>query len=347
MTKKILSCFFAILLCALCLVGCSQQEDGVPEGMYSATKEGEPFILYVPSDWSDNCDSGISSAYVMSEDVMVSARYFALGQSTLTDFVDAAVKEYEEQYKNDDYKSIVYSSKESLSGKKAVKYQFSFNKGNEKTPLYTTITQYYAEYKGDVILLSFYCKKDRYEVYEETFAQIKTEFIIRDKKDTNSTVVDEDTPNGMKNASFDGGEYAFYVPKTWKTNMSDKLTEASCPDKAHGNKCNVTVTAYVPEFSMTLDEYIEICEDENKQIGDSYQPLSTKERHIKTVGSDGENNAKTITYTITRGDITYKISQTFLYYNDMFYSVTYTALEENFDAHLGDLEKMLKNCNFK
>ena len=66
MIKKIL----ALILCAVILlpifVACDKDDD-VPEGMQSVTLAGEPFIFYVPQDWIDNRDSGISAAYYSLE----------------------------------------------------------------------------------------------------------------------------------------------------------------------------------------------------------------------------------------------------------------------------------------
>ena len=344
MTKRILSCFFAILLCLLCFSACSSEEDGVPEGMYSVTKDGEPFILYVPGDWTDNRDSGISAAYIMNDGIFVSARHYSLNGLTLEAYVDGVLADYERIYESSNFDSIERSSKESLSKKTATKLQFSFDRGDEKSAVNTTVTQYYAEHKGEVIVLSFYCTTERYKAYKDIFATIKTEFVIRNASNSGSApVTDEDTPEGMKNASFSGGEYAFYVPKSWDTDMSDKLTEATAKDK----KANVTVTGYLPSVEMTVDEYFELCESEYKKLGDSYTLLKSGGRYIKTVGSDGENNATTFEYKIVRGETSYVFSQTVLYYNGMFYSITYTALEENFDTYQADLEKMLENCRFK
>jgi hypothetical protein len=310
--------------------------------MYSVTKKGEPFILYVPGDWTDNRDGGTSAAYIMNDGVYVSARHYALGESDLETFVDGVAADHERIYADADYKSLDFNSKESLSKKKAIKYQFSFDRGEKGSAVNTTVTQYYAESNGEVIVLSFYCVTERYKAYKDTFAKIKTEFIIRKGSTADDNVTDGDTPDGMKNASFDGCEYSFYVPTAWVTDMSDKLTEATTKDK----KANVTVTSFLPSVDMTVDEYFELCETQNKKLGDSYELLSKKDVYVKTVGSDGENNAKTFTYKIARGESTYKLSQTVLYYGGMFYSITYTALEENFDAYLGDLDKMLKNCSF-
>ena len=355
MTKRILSCFLAILFCALCLAGCAGEDDGVPEGMYSATKKGEPFILYVPGDWSDNCDSGISSATIMTSGAFVSARKCVLDKPTLDKYVEDTVEQYRKIYKDADFNSVEISSKESLNKKTAIKNHFTFKEvkkddSGNTTTVNRTVIQYYAQYgKDSVILLSFYCPTDRYEDYEDDITRMKTEFVILENaKDNNDKVVDEDTPKGMKNASFEGGEYAFYVPESWKTDMSDKMTEAT----SKNGKCNVTVTCFVPSFEMTVGEYFELCEAQYKtDLGGTYERLEdeTAKVHINTVtAAEDEKNATTFVYKLTIEENTYKLSQTIFYYNGVFYSITYTALsEKDFDDNLADLNKMIKNCRFK
>ena len=71
MIKRIISLLIITLLCSAALVGCN--DDGTPRGMFSVTAPGEPFTLFVPDGWTDNRDSGISSAYY-GLSVIVTAR---------------------------------------------------------------------------------------------------------------------------------------------------------------------------------------------------------------------------------------------------------------------------------
>ena len=82
--------------------GCA--DDGVPDGMYSATIEGEPYIFYVPEGWTDNRDSGISSAYYSLDiPVLASAKYYTPNvpegeEFKLIDYVNKTKADYEKQY---------------------------------------------------------------------------------------------------------------------------------------------------------------------------------------------------------------------------------------------------------
>lgn len=338
MTKKILSCLLALCFCLLSLCGCAKKDDDIPDGMYSVTRQGEPFILYVHGDWTDNRDSGVSSAYFMNDGVLVSARYYKLSTETLNQYIDECVSSYE-AYSG--FKPILRDSKAMLGGQSAVKYQFSFDRTTSEgaEPVNTTVTQYYTLHKGDVILLSFYCISQKYnEEYASLFEEIRSQFVLCDKKAVNQEITDKDTPTGMKLASSDGAEYLFYAPKSWITDMSDKMTAAKCAD----HSCNITVSAYLPSIDMTAEEYFELCEQTYKtKFKDGYERLGSKEQTLS--GRD----ATTYTYKTVFGANEYKISQTIIFFNDMFYSITYTALSENFDEHLTDVQKMLGEFKFR
>ena len=340
MLKKILSCALLAIFMLTCLAGCGK-DDGVPDGMYSVTIEGEPFILYVPEGWTDNRDSGISSAYYSLPDaVMASARYYTPADGvTLEQFVDDFATSLERLTSFEELEC----SQSALGKKEAIKYKYKFDKVSDSaggtSAANVTVSHYFAQHGKYVVVLSLYCDTSSYkEEYMEMFEQIRTEFVFCDKKVINHTETDKKTPSGMKKASFDNSEYVFYVPTTWVCNMSDKMTEAYFPES--GNP-NVSVTSFSPDGETTPERYFAICEEEYQKELPGYKKLDAKER--KVAGC----RAVSYTYTVTYGGATYKLMQTVFVYNDLVYSVTYTALEDSFDAHLGDVGKMLDNFRFR
>lgn len=338
MTKRIISCLLILIFCLAGFVACGDKEDDAPEGMYSVTRPGEPFILYVQGDWTDNRDSGISSAYYsIYSGVVVSARYYALPDGgTLDSYIDVCAEEYAASYSG--FK-VVDRSVSALGGEKAVRYEYNFDKISGEQTENVTVIQYYTIYKGDVILLSFYCSSAKYnEEYAAVFEEIRREFVLTDKKQVNDEIVDKKTPEGMKIASPDGIEYVFYVPKTWVTDRSDKLSDAYFPES---ERSNVTVTAFAPNGEMTTEQYFDVCENTYKNEISGYQRLSAEDKTV-----DGKA-AKSYTYKAVYGDTTFRIMQTVVYYNSMFYSITYTAVDEIFDKHISDVEKMINDFDFR
>ena len=336
MTKKILSCLLALIFCLICFTGCS--DDDIPDGMYSVTKEGEPFILYVHRAWNDNRDSGISSAYYSINDgATVSARYYALPEgATLDSYVDGCAESYAERYAGF---TVIDRAPSALGGKEAVRYEYTFDRASDGASANATVIQYYTIHKGDVIILTFYCSTDKYnEDYSVMFEEIRDEFVLTERKAVNHENIDKKTPEGMKIASPDGIEYVFYVPKTWVTDTSDKLSDAYFPES---ERSNVTATAFAPDGAMTVKQYFEACQEIYKRDISGYEFISEASRTV-----DGKE-ATSFTYKAAYGETTYRIMQTVVYYNDMFYSITYTAIDSVFDSHMSDVESMLNSFNFR
>lgn len=325
MTKKLICALFCAVICMTALFGCAK-DDKIPDGMFSSTIEGEPFILYVPDGWSDNCDSGISSAYY-GLNVIASARYYTPedASTTLESFVEAHIDECKKSY--DDFS---FSRKDSKLGKEtpAIRIEYDFDSGSSSK---TKAIQYFGEYNGDVIMLSFYCASDTFEEYAEAFEQIRNEFVLREKTEVNEIVTDKKTPDGMKLAS-GKVQYRFYVPQSWHTNTSDGLSSAYFPESG---KPNVSVTTYSPDEDLSAEKYFELCEIEYKKTISGYELVEKSERTVH------DRNAFSYTYKAVYGGTELKIMQTVFVYNDLVYSITYTAHADRFDAHIGDVMKML------
>ena len=83
------------------------------------------------------------------------------------------------------------------------------------------------------------------------------------------------------------------------------------------------------------------CEARYKEIIESYVLLSTE--NIKMDGI----SAKQYVYTVVSGGVEYKQLQAIVVKGGVFYTVTYTALPQSFDAHLDDVAKMIENFDVR
>ncbi len=337
MLKKITAVAMALLLCAVCLLStaCSKKNDGVPDGMKSTTISGEPFILYVPESWTDNTTSGISSAYYASnETILVSARYFTPTDKELTiaDYMDVCAARYEEALQS-------YSETERtpalLGTENAVKLSYTMVKDG----VAYTCFQITARHRGDMISLYGYCPADLYEARTEDYDQIATEFVFCEKADPNGAeVTDKKTPDGMKIASDDHLEYRLYVPKTWICDPESGRSEAYYPES---EKSNVSLTSYSPTESISVQDYFADCEEEYKAVLPEYERLSEEETTV------ADRLAYSYTYRTVVEGVEFKMMQTVFTYNEIIYSLTYTAISDTFDTHLEDVEAMLSAFRFR
>ena len=142
----------------------------------------------------------------------------------------------------------------------------------------------------------------------------------------------------MKIASPDNVEYRLYVPTTWVCDSQSKKAEAYFPESG---RPNVTVTSYSPDEELTVQTYFEKCEKEYKDALEGYEIILTEERTV------AQRQAVSYTYKATVGGVELRLMQTVLVYNGMVYSITYTALDDSFDAHTDDVNAMLDAFIFR
>ena len=155
MIKRIISLLIITLLCSVALVGCN--DDGTPDGMFSVTVAGEPFTLFVPDGWTDNRDSGISSAY-FGLNVIATARAYAYenANETLAGYVDAYIEDLKQTHE-----SFSFTRKDAALGKDtpAVRLEYDLSRqavdgaGNDTDSKLKTI-QYISMHSGEAIVLS-------------------------------------------------------------------------------------------------------------------------------------------------------------------------------------------------
>lgn len=334
MTKKLICAILCAFICLPLFSGCANS-DGVPDGMYSATIEGEPFILYVPNDWSDNRQSGISSAY-FGLNVLCSARYYALEDVEVT--LESFVEDYIEDCKAEQEGFSFTQKASTLDSEAAIRIEYDEAQSSGGT---TKVIRYFALWGGDVIMLSFYCQSSAFEEYAEVFEQIRSELVLCEKVEVNDVETDKHTPDGMKLASGDI-QYSFYVPTTWVTNLSDGFSSAYYPESG---RPNVSVTVYSPSESIDAEGYFKLCESDYEKTLSGYKYISSERVMVsdgsKILKDEDGYNATSFVYGAVYGDTELRIMQTVFIYSDLVYSITYTAHADRFDAHLDDVGAML------
>ncbi len=336
MIKKISAILFAILFC-LCAVGCSADDPNAPEGMRSATVSGEPFTLYVPSGWSDNTASGISSAYYSAvEGLSVSARYFT-PKTPLTKeaYLDICRIAAEAEYKSAGYELVEDKTEAALGKKDARKLSYKFMHGE----VFIRCTQITTEHEGELISLYLYCPETELEARKEVLEQIRSSFVLGTKAPAPAEVITKDTPEGMKLASDKDIEYRLFVPKTWVCDPESGASDAYYPESG---RPNISVTSFVPDSSMSVTEHFAKCEERYKTEFDGYS--RTDEPVQREVGG---RPAYSYTYTVRAEGEEIRIMQTVLAYDSSFYTITYTARAEAFDKHTADVDAILSAFKFR
>lgn len=337
MLKKITAMFLAIVFC-LCVVGCSATDPDAPEGMKSATVSGEPFVLYVPQSWTSNTASGISGAYYAAVDgLSVSARYFTPAEAmTRDEYLDMCMSALSLEYAASEFLLTENKAAATLDGRDAVRSSFEFKNGD------TVIraSQICADVDGMLISLYIYCPKAELEARSEVVEEIRGAFkIIGATESAPEVVTTKDTPDGMKLASDEDIEYRFFVPESWICDAKSGASEAYYPESG---RPNVTVTSYVPDLSMTVNDYFLMCEETYKAELEGYERVGdVTERRV------ADRLAYSYTFKTVAEGKTILVMQTIFVYDSSFYTITYTALEDSFGGHMADVEAMLGALKFR
>ena len=334
MLKRITALLLLVTLC-FCAVACGKKDDGVPDGMKSASASGEPFILYVPESWTLNTGSGVSGACLYYTTTQVSAFATAhfttlTGNETLIDYMNQKAAAYAEAVES--FQPIAWQDAV-LSGVNARQLDYTATIGGQAM----TCREIVAFFKGDAVSLHLYAATDRYENVIESLNQIKDHFVLCDKQIKNDAVTDKKTPDGMKIASSDKIEYRLYVPISWICDSESGKSEAYIAE----DRSNVTVSSYSPQTSMSVKDYFALSEASYKTTLAGYERLSEETRKV------AERDAVSYTYKAVYDGVEYRIRQTVLAYNQILYSITYTAKADCFDSHLADADRILDSFRFR
>lgn len=324
-----------MLVLLMCIFASSCSRDEAPEGMQLASCEGEPFKLYVPVDWTPNTASGISGAYyTVDEKVIITARYYTPADSEMT--LDGYIEYCADSYAAScDGFSITGRYSDVLAGEDARRLVYVMvTDGVEYT-----CTQLSAKYNGDMVSLALYVPTSKAESYSETWTEIVENFILCEKPETvNDEVTDKKTPEGMKIASSDDIEYRLYVPKSWICSSESGKSEAYYPESG---KTNVTVTSYSSDGDIALGDYWKMCSESYAESISGYRLL---EEGMTSVAS---RDAKDVTFAAEYDGVEYTLRQVIIDRNGLFYTITYTALTENFSLHSEDFQSMLDAFIFR
>ena len=334
---------------------CAQESD-VPDGYQLIAREGDEFRLYVPTQgWSSNVWSGTTGAIFSLEQNATVNVYKAddAGEMTIDEYWSFCNEKYASEL--EEYSFSGKSENTVLGGQPAKKYVFSAKMtavdGEEaKTSVFKFLTVL-CRYDGNMYSFVYAAPEEYYDMHIEDVEGDENgvgmipyfKFDKPYKADEDKKYSDVDAPEGMKIISTDELPYRFFVPESWIVNDSKNNGAGFCAATAsETDSSNVSLQMYMTsDESMTVEDYFASLEKRYKEIFASYA-LDSMES-IKMDGSD----AKKYVYTITVGGVKYKQMQAIVVRGAVFYTLTYTALPENFDSHTDEVNKMIENFDIR
>lgn len=335
MFKKITAlALLAVLLC-LSLLGCGAPSADVPKGMQAAYLEGEPFRLYLPEGWSINDASGISGGfYYTTERVIANARYHVPENPDMTadDYLLACAEGYAKSLTD----FVIVSREAALLGGENAK-MLVYTATLHNVPY--TCTQYTAKHDGLLISLYLYVPTQSAELMAEVFGKIRESFAFAERQTTpREPLVDDTTPAGMQIASGKDAAHRLYVPTSWVCHPDSGRSTAYVDESG---RPNVSVTLYEPAETMTPEGYISLCKERYAASLSGYELLS--EESCQIAGRTG----KVFTYRAAYDGINFRFRQTVFSDGRVIYSLTYTALDDRFEAHLKEVTAIESAFTFR
>lgn len=352
-----------LLLCLLgaMLTSCASGGEELPDGMRLATCVGADYRFYVPSSWNLNTSYGISGAYYrFREQSVVSMQKYpvsgevenfklSLAAQGIQEPEDLAVCFFQQFLRApltelatgdvtweakgskilDGINAFDFECAANIAGqplrfryvigeKNDAYYVFSFSAvESEENPLYSSLSS-----DIEKMLSTFRFSEEPYQP-EET-----------KKLDADAT-----PPAEMKNASPKGVAYYFYVPQAWTVALDDRIASAYTEDRS-----SVSIVPYLPSGEgISIEEYFAEAEQLMlKTAGRGYERLSENRDRIF-----GGKNSLSYEYRYTVGGISVLCLQVLTAHRGMIYSLTYTALPENYDVHMEDVNAMLQAFVFR
>ena len=343
---RLLCALLALCLLTGSLVACSGGDE-VPDGYQYATCKGEYFRLFVPTQWKVNTASGVSGAYYsLAEGSAVSMAevHFDIPSSEQSADATATL---------DDFYAAHVADLAGMSGYKLEK-EFNATLGSYKAKDITYVAsvggetyryrQVLTKVEGRFYLFTYSSKAEYFDRWLDTVDGILENVMFyaypyeggADEK----KLPNVEAPAGMKLITGNDVAYRFFAPTEWVVGNADAaaLVYASETDRS-----NVTVMGYVPEEEgYSVADYWEATEKYYKDALKDY--ALTAEPTQETMGG---KRANVYEYSYTLGGVTYKCRQTVCVYSYMIVIMTYTALPENYEAHLDDVQLMQESLTFR
>ena len=149
---------------------------------------------------------------------------------------------------------------------------------------------------------------------------------------------EDGAPDGMKNVAEETAKFFLFVPEGWIEQREGAMSPA-------GDGANVTAVAYLMESYYTPESYwAEKCLPSYRA---TFSEITVDEALNGVDTVLGGVNAKKYVYNATLGEGSYRILQVIAVWDNMVYTLTYTATPECFDTHMADVDSICTNFTLK
>ncbi len=362
-----------LALCLLCggLVACGGGASEVPDGYQYATCNGEYFRLFVPTQWTVNTESGVSGGYTSvfgevavsmvevpfdrndrpAETETAAETAAADRTATLADFFDAHMADIAtlRDYKHEKTADTTMSASD--GGKRAAAKDITYTASVAGTV-----------YRYRQVL----CKVEgRFYLFTSSYSAAYFDALPEDQQLKITSMIEEilgnivfharpfdggtddrklprvEAPEGMKLVTDNTVAYRFFAPESWIAVPGSAAAQVCASET---DRSNVSVISFVPdEEGVGVEDYWTKTQLHYESALGDYRLVST----VSEGETMGGRNATVYEYTYTLGGVSYHARQAVCVYGDMIISMTYTALEANYSAHLDEVKAMQAALTFR
>ncbi len=156
-----------------------------------------------------------------------------------------------------------------------------------------------------------------------------------------------EAPEGFKNVAGDSEAFHLYVPNAWTSNNTGGTASAYFSNEDRSNM-SFTCLVIEPDEMDDLEEYKAITLAELERVLPEFElieqaPLEEGQTPLKIAGKD----TLIFEYKCKLGEDVYRYKQAVTMKDDFYYIFTYTALEENYEKHLSDVDASIGYVTFK
>ena len=357
-----------MILSLATLFSCGEEND-VPEGMQLVSGgEDKGYYFFAPEEWTVGKEmNGIN--YVYASRVNTTSVSFAeINPESfikpdpsksdedffLEDYFNSTKSEFPEKtvFGEENGKGVILGAGDTKADK-AVKYTYNYIVKSPYTEAEERVAfmQIFASHRGSFYILTYAASLEErageettiYDYYFEKFQAVIDNFRFTDKKDSaeEKTEYTHDSEGDILASDEKLAGFSLYVPSDFNVDYSSAIVSAT-----HADGSNITMTK-ATATGNTIGNYWELRKKELSFYVDSITDLGENPREIEFANAQ---NAVVCEYTYNYNGDTYRVYQIFCVSKGLLgtnlsakgYIFTYTALEDNFDLHFDDIDRILK-----
>lgn len=361
--KKI-TALLLLIVSSILLVSCS--EDDLPEGM-QLIRGGEEYgyYFYAPEEWTSANLGEISAAYASNID-NTSVTFAEVDKSTfpLTDgvsaedyffnsYFNASLSEFPVESKpnvtvNGEEPCLFGSADAGADRAKKYVYDYTyadhpfgfmqiFVSHDDSYYIFTYSAQKTKRTEGDeTTRYDFYIENGKLQSIIDNF-----KFVKKSSASAEKTEPIKDSDGYILSTDKDLAGFELYLPESFKVDFTSGIVSAS-----HDDGSNVTLTK-ATRAGVAADTYWKERQEELSSIATNIEIIKEAEQ-----GKLGNNSewAFIYEYTFDYNGAKYHVYQIlavdgFLFFGEG-YTFTYTAKEENYQKHFGEIEKIINKVTF-